>query len=108
MTKKHPKHAIICGSTIDIFYVDSVVADDGTPCNGLSDSDNGWIKIDKNIPEGMLQDTFLHEMLHILICNSGAYQLFLNSKIKDVDDFSELLIRILTPHLKSLMKEALI
>jgi|HubBroStandDraft_2_1064218.scaffolds.fasta_scaffold82462_2 hypothetical protein len=72
-----------------------VVSSNGQECHGLTDHLNDLIVLSKQYPTHH-KDTIIHELLHAMLDASGASRL--------VSD-EELFVRILTPHLLSVIQQ---
>jgi Zn-dependent peptidase ImmA (M78 family) len=92
---KIPKKVNICGITFTIKYKDRIISD-GNDCYGLVDDNKCEIYIMKGLTPAQELDTYVHEVLHALIINSGIKELFRKYNMSEME---ELIVRILTPHL---------
>lgn len=95
----------ICGSKIQIIKVREL-SQDGRPCLGLTDHEHSLIFIREGQSEAQALDTLVHECLHALLHLSGASNMLANlTKTEDFSEAEEALIRVVTPHVISLMGE---
>jgi Zn-dependent peptidase ImmA (M78 family) len=95
----------ICGSKIQIIKLKEL-SQDGRPCLGLTDHEHSIIFIREGQSEAQALDTLVHECLHALLHLSGASNMLSNlTKTEDFTEAEEALIRVVTPHIVSLMSE---
>ena len=94
----------ICGVKYKVQYVDEIRSSNDQRLLGMCDETNKTISIESGKSKEETAEIEMHEVLHAVINNSGAYELFAREGIDRPIDFAELLIRIISPHLSSALR----
>lgn len=97
---------LICGSKVGIYLVHDL-RDDGTPCEGLYDTDATDIYVDDALGSERVKWVLVHEGSHAVLDLSGAMHELREDLKEGVDPnrVEERLVRTLTPHIVALMSQ---
>ena len=107
MKKKKKSRAaqiIICGFTYQVAWCDEIRDQNDNRLLGETSYDNHLIKIQNDMDEEQTQDVLHHEILHAIIVETGARNLFQREGIKDTNEFEELFIRMISPALTQALR----
>lgn len=72
---------------------------------GRSDFHNHLIEINTDRNKEGQGETLIHEILHVIINQSGAYEALVRAGVQNTPDFEEMFVRIISPHLYNVIEQ---
>lgn len=94
-TSKRKQTINIANRKFSLVFPSAIIGDDGKECYGLANHGTSTISVATAYPS-LFNTTLIHELLHALLNASGADQLI---------EQEETFVRILTPHLLSVIEQ---